>query len=395
MERSQISIAIILGVAVVLIISITLFISKTAEVKRTMQETAKSETTASEVKPIIRHLTSCLESTSETALTLLGKQGGYISQSQGGAFPDYTSQQAGVFFVPFLGQKVNYGISQQAVVLPDYPSLFFPYGPGPEARASSGIATLPPLNGSSFSFSYQLEHFVEETIDSCIDYAFFSQQGYSFQQGEKSAHAYLGQEEADITLYYALTIINNITREQLSVDTFSATLDARLLGMHGALASILNNDVNDLTFNLSAATVPDGMSLSVLPDAYNMDDIILLKDSRSTISGKPYEIYIARHNRNPALRHLAPNPAFSYLIPGALNFSPNTNITPALLSLYLGNISADDPDEDGVLYRFVVENRAGNPPLPQLLNTPEMKVNVIASDGRLEDYQAITIVRNP
>src|SRR3989338_6527286 len=158
MERSQISIAIILGVAVVLIISITLFISKTAEVKRTMQETAKSETTASEVKPIIRHLTSCLESTSETALTLLGKQGGYISQSQGGAFPDYTSQQAGVFFVPFLGQKVNYGISQQAVVLPDYPSLFFPYGPGPEARASSGIATLPPLNGSSFRSEGELRH---------------------------------------------------------------------------------------------------------------------------------------------------------------------------------------------------------------------------------------------
>ncbi|MBI4176467.1 MAG: hypothetical protein HY518_04630 [Candidatus Aenigmarchaeota archaeon] len=395
MARSQVTIAVILGIAVLLIVSITLFIVKSAETKQTVQETIKTQTTASEVKPIIQHITACLESTSSAALELLGLQGGYIFQEQGGIFPNPMERDAGAFFVPFQGRKVNYGISYQKVSLPDYPSRSSPYGPNPEAASTSGIVTFPPLNGSSFSFAYQIEQYAVSSIDQCIDYEFFGKQGYSFTKGEKYVHAALGQERIDVTLFYPLTIINNITNEQLSIDTFQTTKSVRLSTIHAVLSSLLNSDVNSFTFNPSTVQLPEGISLNILPDAYNHDDILLLRDSRSTLAGKSYDIRAARHNRNPALRYLIPNPRWSYLAPGALNFSQNANITSGLLTIYLGQPLADDPDEDAITYNFTVESRAGNPPLPQSLTTPDMKVRITASDGEKEDYQTITIIRNP
>ncbi len=395
MARSQITIAIILGIAVLLIVSITLFVVKSAQTTQTAQETTKIQTTAPEVKPIIQHITACLESTSAAAIEILGQQGGYIFREQGGMFPNPRESDAGALFVPFQGQKVSYGISYQEVSLPDYPSLSSPYGPDPEAASSSGIVTLPPLNGSSFSFAYQLEQYVTSSIDECIDYEFFGKKGFSFTKGQKYAHAALGLERIDVTLFYPLTIINNITREQLSVDTFQTAKNIRFPTIHAVLSSLLSGDVSSLSFNLSTMQLPEGISLTVLPDAYNQDDIILLTDTRSTLAGKAYEIRIARHNRNPALHYLMPDPMESYLVPGALNFSQNTDITPDLLTAYLGQPSGDDPDEDTITFSFTVESRSGNPPLPQSLNTPDMEVRITASDGEKEDYQTIVIVRNP
>ncbi|MBI4175586.1 MAG: hypothetical protein HY518_00125, partial [Candidatus Aenigmarchaeota archaeon] len=52
MARSQITVAVILGIAVLLIVSITLFTVKSSQTKQTVQETAKTQTASSEVKPI-------------------------------------------------------------------------------------------------------------------------------------------------------------------------------------------------------------------------------------------------------------------------------------------------------------------------------------------------------
>ncbi len=395
-RTSQATIAIILGIALLLMITIGFSIGKSAITKRTTQEMTKTQTTTSEVKPIIQHITTCLDSTSADALKLLGDQGGIIYRNQGGIFADPIDFHAGALFAPFQGQKVNYGISPGLVLLPAYPTTSAPYGPDqPTPGISLGTVLLPPINGSSSSFAYQLEQYISSAIDSCIDYAFFEKQGYSFSKGEKSTHAAFGEQTVDITLSYPLTISNSITQEEISLQEFKTIYGVRLLGMHTALSSILNNEVNDILLNISKVNAPQDMSLAILHDVHNHDDILILKDTQSSISGKPYEIHVARHNRNPALHYLKPNQTFHYLSFGKLNFSHNTEITKELLASYLLAPAADDPDEDSISYQFTVESRSGKPQLPQTITTPDMTVRITASDGELEDYQDIFIIRNP
>lgn len=49
-------------------------------------------------------------------------------------------------------------------------------------------------------------------------------------------------------------------------------------------------------------------------------------------------------------------------------------------------LRAEDADEDN--YSFTI-----SPPLPKVLNTPQIKFKVEVSDGKLSDYQIITINR--
>src|SRR3989338_5200826 len=199
-EKSQVAIFLIIGIVMVMVAVSLVIVGRYATKKVSKQETIDVKESAFDAQPVKNFVTECLSTTSKNGLKLLGQQGGYIFKSQGGAFIDYPDTDEGIFFAKNGNAKVVYNIlkprfalGKNAPAIPDYPWRTFPYTDSTknaknlESKSAFGINNLPPLNQSfgQNSMQQQLEAFTENTIDKCLDFSVFENQGMSVTKGKK------------------------------------------------------------------------------------------------------------------------------------------------------------------------------------------------------------------
>lgn len=108
MKRGQISIFVILGIVILLLITIILFFSKSVEINRIESESSEILSFNNQVRSIEAEILRCIEDVTETGLSTIAQQGGYIVIPQGLA----TSGTAywykdGINFQPFLSEMVS------------------------------------------------------------------------------------------------------------------------------------------------------------------------------------------------------------------------------------------------------------------------------------------------
>ncbi len=394
MVKSQITMFMIVGIVMFIAIGLVLYLSKTVVKKSGQSAEKKIQIISSEIQPIKEFVTKCLNKISKDALVLLGKQGGYVYTNQGGTHLPFLDSDEGIFFIKNNNANVAYNIrpllfyvpQPYSTSIPEYPWITFPYSPvNQQIKTFNGIfgaSSMPSLNysGGPHSFQAQVETFIDSNIEKCLDFSIFTNQGYYIQMSKTKTKIIIGTKDISVSSEIPLKITNTKTQEKLELKDFSTVLNVRLSEMYYFIKEIIHKDIGQITFSIKDSN-KNFFSVKVMENVYRNDDLVSVKDEQSLIYGEPFEYIFGRKNRAPALY---------YIQEDVLQFAPGYVIYPDDI-LQGSELKAEDPDEDSST--ITIEAQLPNPDLPTVLDGPQIKFKIEATDGSLSDYQIITVNR--
>lgn len=412
--RGQITIFIIIGILVLVAFSIAIYVGgkmkQRVEVRQTQQTTEKLG-----IQPIQDYITTCLSLATTEALNLIGKQGGVIYQSQGGITPE-----------PIQGSFVTYTDSDRAEQLkvqymilppegnvkelffsepPTYPFPGFPYPAGettPLFKGYYGQNNLPPFykisaeTGEYVSNSIQenLETFIAQKTANCVNWKTFSDKGYGITAGNATASLIFAQKQEQFAGEQYITIeldwpveISTPGDDKTLLTDFAIKAPVRLATIYYTVKQIIDSDVTDISYipqNIGA------FSVSILP--YGEDSFVSIKDAQSIVANKPFEFWIPRKNRRPALWQIDTSPLKDVTF-HITKEGRGTSITvqDSILSFndpcqeagvqnpYLIQLNASDPDEDKITYYVHLPGSSNNEISRDAVNF-EYSITVYAKD---------------
>ena len=360
-KRGQVTVYIILGI-IILSSAILLFYLRGKTVGKTgMQEIVRAQKIPKEAMPITNYVTTQLDDATKKGLYLIGRQGGYIYENQGGPILD--PEEEGEDFVFYDEHNVSYGIYKHKEIISNYfipipryyPWALYPYrskktlGKKEVFAGFFGTSYLPPLNGPLPSIQGQLEYFITNYLEKNIDFSIFDKQGFEINDGKINVSVIIGENDVIAFLEYPLGIKKKITNTITNVTYFYTNPQIRLKKVYNFTDFIINKDITHILFDINdSKNNRDGIGVNKIENAYNNDDIITVYDNKSLLYTEPYEFRFARENRYPALR---------YNLVIKKTFHGTQAILGAVLKESDINPKADDPDEDEIIFTYY-------PPLP-------------------------------
>lgn len=389
-KKSQVTIFLIIGVVIIILVGFSFYLTTYMSKEKTRQETKRAQKMKINLEQVEDYMNQCLDTTTKEALVLIGKQGGYIYKSQGGQIIDYREDDEGIFYVNYDGSRVSYAIQPlkrstgiYSSTVPTYPWVTFPYTNLSKTEEKYlgifGISKLPPINSSfgSNSLKSQIDHYIENNLENCLDWSVFEDQGYEISGTKMRADVTIAKNSFIVSLNYPIKIKEVVSGYETDMDDFLTSVDVRLYYIYNAVKTVIEKDIQDITFDISSDP-GSGLSIEVEKDVFEQDDIIIIKDLNTKINARTFEFVFARKNRAPALHLITPS---QVTLPALYTINDWD-----IVSGGLPGLMAKDPDEDNV--GFSIEPR-----VPRELNLPEINFKVIASDGELQDYQTVIIVR--
>lgn len=383
----------IVALVMFIIVGLVLYLSRAAIKKQSEQSIKQIQGTPIEVQPIKEYVSACLDKLAKDGIILLGKQGGYIYASQGGTLVDFPSTDQGVSFIKYKEHDVAYNIyppsfdsaPQIYSSIPEYPWPTFPYETADSTEeifiGYFGMNNMPYLYSlqGPHSIQSQLETFIDNNIDNCLDFTAFEEQGFDIVMNKSKTRVTIGNIDLSVMTHLPLTITNP-QNEVFQIEEFTTNVNVRLKEIYALVKSLVDEDVTNIRFDMKdPLNSHEFLNVNVVESMYvdedSDDDIIIVTDLKSLIYGKPYEYIFARRNRAPALHYIKDN---------ILYFPPNEEITQEKL-LQGQELKAYDPDEDS--YTFTLN------PESAILIVPQLIFKVEVSDDKKLDYQEITVNR--
>jgi len=332
-----------------------------------MQELVIAQKIPREVRPITNYVTTQLDDAIKKGLFLIGRQGGYIYQSQGGLTLD------NIRFILYNDgndeHNVSYGIYKQDSdifnfyshelwlypwkTFPIFGGESFPAGPG-----IYGISNLPPLNSSdTISIESQLKEFITNYLRDNIDFSIFDTQGFEidYDLNKINVSVIIGENDVIAFLEYPLGIKKTITNTITNVSYFYTNPQIRLKKVYNFVDGIISKDIVDILFNITNITnilsYIEGISIEKNEGVYCIDDccddLIIIRDNKSMLYAEPYTFQFARENRYPALHWIDTQSIMlsSCIHPVLTEENIKNQINP----------KADDPDEDEIIFTYYPE----------------------------------------
>ena len=398
-KRAQVTIYIILGI-IILFLAILLFYSGSrTEREMSMQEIVSAQKIPKEIRPITNYVTTNLDDAAKKGLLLIGMQGGYIYEWQGGPIPDPIDEGKD-FIYDYNDYEVSYGIYKQTqessyFYFPDpwlypwknFPCIFYEDCVGARIMldlGSFGTKNLPPLNGSNSSnpsIELQLINYTTSYLQEHINLALFNEQGFDITHGKMNVSVVIGEDDVIIFLEWPLVITKRSTGMKANITYFYTNPQIRLKKVYMFVEDIIKNDIVNITFDIdNPNNDEDDIWIEKIEDAYKQDDLvvdlIVIRDNKSMLYAEPYIFQFARENRNPAL-HLIYLPT---LFKGNVqDYIKREDITP----------KAYDADEDEFTFTYDPELPY---PVASLGQDSRFYLRVIVSDEVLEDWQDLVIL---
>lgn len=353
------------------------------------KEAKKTQKIRTELQPVEDYVKQCLSQTTKDAVFFLGRQGGYLYHSQGGPLVDFLNSDEGLFFVNYDGYKVAYGIKPLKRLTgeyfsspPGYPWITFPRKSSVEVfEGLFGQNNLPPINSTfgANSVKSQLEFYIKKNMEKCVDWAVFEEQGYEIEEQEMDVDLKIARDDFMAYLDYPISVTHPEEEKSTSMREFTIKTGVRLQHIYSIVKNLIEQDIYDIRFNIETADLGNDISIEVLRDVFEQDDIIIVKDMKSLIDENPFEFIFSRQNRMPALHYITPLEVYS----SGWSWVQDTDIMPGGIN----NLKATDPDEDTVSFSV-------SPDIPWQVNLAQKEFKAIVSDGELEDYQVITVIRS-
>ena len=348
-QRAQITFFILLGFAILLALGISTILLSGRTEKRT-EQTMLTTKTPLRIQPIKDDINNCLTITAKEALVLLGKQGGYLYQSQGSTTPDTTPTDYSVTYTEFDQQKTRYLVDEPIGDIqnifystpPMYPWERFPYtdtssaeeqqsttflppaptfgasGAQPTTQPSSadlaqtqteqytgyyGINQLPYLyRPAPNSLQEQLEAYIGNNTKECVK--FENYQGLQITSTNLQATLFIAnetkklrtEEAVHFTLTWPITIKDSTTNTTTTISDFGTTLYFPLAKIYYNITTIINKDVTNISYE---PTNEGNYVITTTP--IDKDSLIIVKFPATFIDDKQYEFRFVRHTRHPAL----------------------------------------------------------------------------------------------
>ncbi|VVB80881.1 Uncharacterised protein [uncultured archaeon] len=416
--KAQITIFIIIGILVVVAFGITLYagtkMSGRIETKETTQRLEQLG-----LQPLQDYINTCLDISSKEALKLIGKQGGTIYASQGGLTPDYadtgpyltlTDQDLGELKTPYLVMPPEGNVETLFYAEPpDYPFPGFPYAGGELLFTGYyGMSKMPPLYkktpaGENVTNSIQenLEKYIAQKTAECTKWKTFEDKGYTITAGNPAVSLIFAEKQEQFQGEKYITIELNWPIEiatpggdKTQLKDFAVKENVRLATVYFTAKQIIDADVTDISYK------PENReSFTVTTTREGEDSIVVLKDTQSTLDNKPYEFWIARKNRRPALWqidtteldkfafHVKENRGASITISG--NKLVITDICvndPVTIEL-----NASDPDENEIIYDVTPKQIPGENAIGLPFGIRVYAKDNSAHDENWYDYQDIQL----
>ena len=379
-KRAQGTVYIIIGMVILLLATLFFYLRGTTEKAQTVQELVRAQEIPNEIKPITTYVTTSLDTAAKEGLYLIGMQGGCIYGSQDGLISDNTNS------ILYIENKVSYGINKQKA---EYISFYQPYPPKypwnkfPDILDINsgyfGVYNLPTLDGSGPSIQLQLEDFIINYLQKNMNLiTLFDEQGFDITEGKMNVSVVIGENDVTAFLTYPLEITKRATNEITNVNYFYTNPQIRLKKIYNLAHDIIREDIARILFNISdPGNNKDSMNIKKITDAYEYDDIIIIRDDKSMLYAEPYTFQFARENRYPALHYIDYVPPFLFPLP-----PPFPTTTEEQMNSI--NPKAYDPDEDKLLFSYS--------PFPYQLKQSDYDNNYISltvyvKEEDNEDYQ--------
>ncbi len=366
--RAQITLFIIIGLLIVIAFGIALYIGNRV---RQVETRAPVELGT---QPIKDYITTCLSLATTEGLTLIGRQGGAIYQSQGGLTEPFDiavkyTDNTGVYDIPYVILPPSGNVGELFFSEPPrYPFDGFPYPAGetePLFNGYYGTSRLPPLykktpEGQPVAGSIQenLETYISRKTADCTDWKQFTDKGYSITPGTAAASLLFATQteqfrgEQDITAQLTWPVeVTTPTGDKQLLTEFSIRQQVRLATIYYTVKRIVDSDVTNISYE---PTSPDQFTVSILP--YGEDSIVSIKDTQSSLANKPFEFLAPRQNRRPALWQIDTSPL------DQITFHITPEGRGATITAQDNMLRIEDPcQEAGVQNPYIIELRATDP----------------------------------
>lgn len=309
--HAQITFFILLGFAILLALGISTILLTGKTEKRT-EQTMLTTKTPIRIQPIKDDINNCLTLTAKEALTKLGKQGGYLYQSQGSNIPDPTPEEHGITYVEFDQQKTRYLVDEAIGDIPNiffstpptYPWKTFPYTDDAEQTTGYyGINQLPYLyRPAPNSLQEQLETYIATNTKNCVK--FESYPGLQITPKNPVVTLFianetkkLGTEEAvHFTMTWPITIKDTTTNTTTTINDFGTTIYTPFAKIYYNITTMINKDVTNISYE---PKTEGNYVVTITP--FEKDSFVTVKFPTAFIDYKQYEFRFARHSRHPAL----------------------------------------------------------------------------------------------
>lgn len=375
-KKAQVTVYLILGLVLVMSFLIIIYLVGSATTEKLGDEERRVLTAALEASAVNYYAQICLDNALEEGLILMGRQGGVIYTDQGGITTKDTNEYS------VQGDDlVKYGVKKGNILVPNYPcpdltSTEPDYCRYPQSGTVYlfGVKTLPALEGDLFSIQGQLQHFIENYVQDCVNELVSNGTfGVEIEPADNinSTTVVFSEKATLVKMEYPLKVRVGGREPIVQYLHWTARADVRFKVIWEMVNDFLNDDVVDAEFNLDAddfgADIYDntrflpnyffgkGVKISELKGE---NDIFILNDTSSQIDGEPYIFKFARQNRPPALKWIhkdnSSSDLYDYLVVQGDNISMVAE--------------ANDPDEDNLTYSFF---DSGN-----LVNAGEVKSNI-------------------
>lgn len=227
--KGQVTVFIIIGIILVLVSLFTYYLIQQVTVQEvTAGGRPVLERVPQEFQSIQAFTESCIQSTGETALLLLGQQGGYIDTTPLGEFSETNPTEG------------------NGVVLGDLQVPYWHFNSAPNRGNKVVFSSHQPSlhqSGAELSIESQLNSYLEAKLPECLnDYQLFLQQGFDVQRGDIEAKTSVTNQGVQFLVEIPLELRKG--ESTVSPELFYAEVPLKLKEMYGVADTIANVQQN-------------------------------------------------------------------------------------------------------------------------------------------------------
>ena len=429
-RKAQITIFIIIGIILLVGLGMMIYLFSA---KKGTEQVLTQNLRQTAVQPVKDYVTSCLDVAASQSLELVGKQGGFLYESQGGLTQEPLNVFKGKVYLDYDSLKLIYDIVPPTGNIgdiyfsepPDYPWPRFPYAAaGMQDYGYFGVSKLPPLYreiSGPLSIQDLLERSIVANVLKCADWNTFELQGLNIDAGKPTVQMIIAEnttqleaeEYISFVLNWSITIKEYATQAQTTLNQFAVSYPVRFGQIYYTVKEIIDNDITNISYEPQTTSL---YFITINKDVFGKDDVLIYQDAKAKLKGTPYEWRIARKNRAPALQWINQTriDKYQYCIGNEIRFSGNqftfaplkavsvaANEPISVSQIFPLRFNASDPDNDVITYSIsptasevdvdywatrAWASYGANP------ETGGLKITVTVNDGELKDYQLIRFI---
>ncbi|MEK6948610.1 MAG: hypothetical protein AABX34_00185, partial [Nanoarchaeota archaeon] len=159
------------------------------------------------------------------------------------------------------------------------------------AFSEEGIFPLTKGAGQN-SFQEQLEYFVSNRTNDCLDFSFFEKQGMRIYAGEKTVNASINENDVFFVMEYPVRIESPSSKIELK--RFSSKQEIRLAKIHGFAEDMSDKSIEEIE-NIEPQDNIYGFGVKIEKGS-SQDYIVVITDEQSKLIGIDYSYFFAKEN---------------------------------------------------------------------------------------------------